>query len=103
MDIKNLPHVTVEQVSKFRDAALQALNKKDAEIAESNRTWKEYVDQVMDDGGKQIRLKGDEVKHLQKEIAELRKALGAMLTEMGMDEDEHNKPTFNQARRALEK
>ena len=76
---------------------------KDKEIAESNRTWKEYVAQVMDDGGKQIRLKGDEVKHLQKEIAELRKALGAMLTEMGMDEDEHNKPTFNQARRALEK
>ena len=34
MDIKNMPHVTVEQVSKFRDAALQALNKKDAEIAE---------------------------------------------------------------------
>lgn len=36
-----------------------------------------------------------------KEIAELKKALGAMLTEMGMDEDEHNKPTFNQARMAL--
>ena len=29
-----MPHVTVEQVSKFRDAALQALDKKDSEIAE---------------------------------------------------------------------
>jgi len=35
------------------------------------------------------------------EIALLRKALNAMLTEMGMDENEYNKPTFDQARRAL--
>lgn len=35
------------------------------------------------------------------EIALLRKALSAMLTEMGMDENEYNKPTFDQARRAL--
>lgn len=35
------------------------------------------------------------------EIELLRKALGAMLTEMGMDENEYNKPTFDQARRAL--
>lgn len=32
----------------------------------------------------------------------LRSALGAMLTQFGMDEDEWNKPTFNQARAALE-
>lgn len=31
----------------------------------------------------------------------LREALSAMLTHMGMDEDEWNKPTFNQARAAL--
>ena len=32
----------------------------------------------------------------------LRDALSAMLTHMGMDEDEWNKPTFDQARKALE-
>ena len=32
----------------------------------------------------------------------LRSALGAMLTQFGMDEDEWNKPTFNQARAAVE-
>ena len=37
------------------------------------------------------------------EIAELVAALEAMLTHMGMDEDEWNKPTFNQARAALAK
>lgn len=31
----------------------------------------------------------------------LREALGAMLTHMGMDEDEWNKPSFDQARAAL--
>ena len=31
----------------------------------------------------------------------LRSALSAMLTHMGMDEDEWNKPTFDQAREAL--
>ena len=31
----------------------------------------------------------------------LREALSAMLTHMGMDEDEWNKPTFDQARKAL--
>ena len=35
------------------------------------------------------------------EIRRLRSALGAMLTEMGMDENEYNKPTFDQARKAL--
>jgi hypothetical protein len=30
-------------------------------------------------------------------------ALNAMLTHMGMDEDEWNKPTFDQARRAIAK
>lgn len=35
------------------------------------------------------------------EIARLRSALNAMLTHMGMDEDEWNKPTFDQARSAL--
>jgi len=31
----------------------------------------------------------------------LREALQAMLTHMGMEEDEWNKPTFDQARKAL--
>lgn len=35
------------------------------------------------------------------EIDRLRSALNAMLTHMGMDEDEWNKPTFDQARAAL--
>lgn len=35
------------------------------------------------------------------EVATLRSALGAMLTQFGMDEDEFSKPTFDQARRAL--
>ena len=35
------------------------------------------------------------------ELEALRAALGAMLTQFGMDEDEWNKPTFNQAREAL--
>ena len=34
---------------------------------------------------------------------ELLSALNAMLTHMGMDEDEWNRPTFNQARRAVAK
>ena len=33
--------------------------------------------------------------------ARLRSAINAMLTHMGMDEDEWNKPTFDQAREAL--
>ena len=102
MDIKNMPHVTVEQVSKFRDAALQALNKKDAELAYAGvriaelEARVEFFEAIIAGDGALI-------TGLKAEIAELRKALGAMLTEMGMDEDEHNKPTFNQARRALEK
>lgn len=36
-------------------------------------------------------------------VIELEKALSAMLTHMGMDEDEWNKPTFDQARAALRK
>lgn len=38
----------------------------------------------------------------QAEINTLRSALSAMLTQFGMDEDEWSKPTFNQARAALE-
>lgn len=34
-------------------------------------------------------------------VAALRSALGAMMTQFGMDEDEFSKPTFDQARRAL--
>lgn len=41
------------------------------------------------------------VDSAQTEINELRSALSAMLTHMGMDEDEWNKCTFDQARRAL--
>ena len=35
------------------------------------------------------------------EIKLLRSALSAMLTEMGLDENEYNNPTFDQARKAL--
>ena len=35
------------------------------------------------------------------ELVMVRSALNAMLTHMGMDEDEWNKPTFDQARAAL--
>jgi len=38
---------------------------------------------------------------LRRKVEALREALNAMLTHMGMDEDEWNKPTFDQARAAL--
>ena len=41
-------------------------------------------------------------KALRERIKVLEDALRAMLTHMGMDEDEWNKPTFDQARSALE-
>jgi len=41
------------------------------------------------------------VKALEGELVRVRSALNAMLTHMGMDEDEWNKPTFDQARAAL--
>lgn len=61
------------------------------------------VKRVPDKTGKWIeRHKAQEiVDAAQTEIGELRSALNAMLTHMGMDEDEWNKPTFDQARRAL--
>jgi hypothetical protein len=42
-----------------------------------------------------------EVMEIEKENKILRSALSAMLTEMGLDENEYNKPTFDQARKAL--
>jgi hypothetical protein len=39
---------------------------------------------------------------LREKVRVLREALSAMLTHMGMDEDEWNKPTYDQARAALE-
>ena len=42
-----------------------------------------------------------EAIRLREHLAECKKALSAMLTHMGMDEDEWNKPTFDQARKAL--
>jgi hypothetical protein len=39
--------------------------------------------------------------HLIAAAPDLLSALSAMLTHMGMDEDEWNKPTFNQARAAI--
>ena len=46
---------------------------------------------------------GAHAQGLRDEIARLRSALNAMLTQFGMDEDEWSKPTFNQARAALAK
>ena len=43
------------------------------------------------------------VRRLQTQRDELLAALQAMLTHMGMDEDEWNKPTFDQARAAIAK
>jgi IMP cyclohydrolase len=50
-----------------------------------------------------IRIENDalEIAEMAAENKVLRDALGAMLTHMGMDEDEWNKPTFDQARAAL--
>ena len=61
------------------------------------------VKRVPDKTGQWIeRHKAQEIMDAaQVEIGELRSALSAMLTHMGMDEDEWNKPTFDQARRAL--
>lgn len=42
-----------------------------------------------------------DVVDLVKQRDDLLSALSAMLTEMGMDENEWNKPTFNQARSAI--
>ena len=43
----------------------------------------------------------DELRRLHEVNAELLSALNTMLTEMGMDENEWNKPTYNQARDAI--
>tara|TARA_B110000971_G_scaffold101851_1_gene104726 strand:+ start:491 stop:736 length:246 start_codon:yes stop_codon:yes gene_type:complete len=45
----------------------------------------------------------DELRRLHEVNAELLSALNTMLTEMGMDENEWNKPTYNQARDAIAK
>jgi hypothetical protein len=45
----------------------------------------------------------DELRRLHEVNAELLSALNTMLTEMGMDENEWNKPTYNQAREAIKK
>jgi hypothetical protein len=47
--------------------------------------------------------KRDADLHLIAAAPDLLKALNAMLTHMGMDEDEWNKPTFDQARAAIAK
>jgi len=49
------------------------------------------------------RTRGAENARLIAAAPELLKALQAMLTHMGMDEDEWNKPTFDQARAAIAK
>ena len=45
----------------------------------------------------------DELRRLHEVNAELLLALNTMLTEMGMDENDWNKPTYNQARAAIAK
>jgi hypothetical protein len=44
-----------------------------------------------------------ELRRLHEVNAELLSALNTMLTEMGMDENEWNKPTYQQARDAIKK
>ena len=41
------------------------------------------------------------IEALREQVRVLRDALNAMLTHMGMDEDDWNKPTYDQARAAL--
>jgi regulator of replication initiation timing len=64
----------------------------------------DVVDEVavaLQQTGEGMKEVSDELRRLHAENEALREALGAMLTHMGMDEDEWNKPTFDQARAAL--
>ena len=57
---------------------------------------------VVDGSVEAVKEAEAKIDALEAENARLRTALSAMLTHMGMDEDEWNKPTFDQARKALE-
>ena len=49
------------------------------------------------------RESADYIASIEAKLAVAREALSGMLTHMGMDEDEWNKPTFDQARAAIAK
>lgn len=60
-------------------------------------------DEEQQQWGNDLRGAADEIERLRERVRVLEDALRAMLTHMGMDDDERNKPTFDQARKALEK
>ena len=67
---------------------------------------KHYTDHVRAMTAEGLHSKSDiaaELAHRDIQRDELLAALKAMLTHMGMDEDEWNKPTFDQARAAIAK
>ena len=75
---------------------------KDAEIAQLRA---ELIKSLADNAALRadaIDRQNNVVAPLRERVRVLEDALRAMLTHMGMDEDEWNKPTFDQARAALE-
>jgi len=72
---------------------------KDAEIAGLRADFTALQRAIVGDTGASAIL---EAGRLRERVRVLEDALRAMLTHMGMDEDEWNKPTFDQARAALE-
>ena len=72
---------------------------KDAEIAGLRADFTALQRAIVGDTGASAIL---EAGRLRARVRVLEDALRAMLTHMGMDEDEWNKPTFDQARAALE-
>lgn len=71
---------------------------KDAEIAALRADFTALQRAIVGDTGASAIL---EAGRLRERVRVLEDALRAMLTHMGMDEDEWNKPTFDQARAAL--
>lgn len=74
---------------------------KDAEIAQLRA---ELIKSLADNAALRadaIDRQNNVVAPLRERVRVLSRALSAMLTHMGMDEDEWNKPTFDQARKAL--
>ena len=57
--------------------------------------------ELENNNNKIIQFYEEEIFALKEKNSELKKAIGAMLTQFGMDEDAENKATFEQARIAL--